>query len=270
MERIIDFHTHAFPDALADKAVKLLEKEGDVPARLDGRISSLISSMDECGIEASVVCSIATKPSQFLPILNWSKGIASDRILPFPSIHPDDDMAVENIAEIRKAGFLGIKMHPYYQSFDINEERLFRIYSKIAEENLILVLHTGFDFAFPRDRIATPEKIIRISDNFPCLKLVTTHMGAWDDWEDVRSLIVGRPVYMEISYSLDFLSEEHARDIILNHPSGYVFFGTDSPWTEQKNTINLLKKLSLEPALEKQILRDNASALLESVRRRPT
>jgi|GEM_PF-6568209 len=36
MKGLIDFHTHAFPDILTEKAIGLLEKEGGVPARLDG------------------------------------------------------------------------------------------------------------------------------------------------------------------------------------------------------------------------------------------
>jgi hypothetical protein len=67
---ITDFHTHAFPDALATRAIRALEAETDrVKARLDGRISSLLRSMDYAGIRRSVICSIATKPEQFDSIL---------------------------------------------------------------------------------------------------------------------------------------------------------------------------------------------------------
>ena len=69
MKGIIDFHTHAFPDELAERVIKMLEDEGGVKARLDGKISSLLGSMDKCGIEKSVICNIATKPAQFDSIL---------------------------------------------------------------------------------------------------------------------------------------------------------------------------------------------------------
>ena len=48
--RIIDFHAHAFPDALAERAMPALEEEGNIKAALDGKISSLLRSMDEAGI----------------------------------------------------------------------------------------------------------------------------------------------------------------------------------------------------------------------------
>jgi predicted TIM-barrel fold metal-dependent hydrolase len=269
MNWIIDFHTHAFPEGLAERAMKSLLEEGkkksDVTAHLDGRVASLLSSMDSNNIEKSVVCSIATKPSQFEPIIAWSKKIGSGRLIPFPSLHPDDPDAPDKVSRIRQEGFRGIKFHPYYQNFSIDEKRLFPVYKRISAEGLIVLMHTGFDLAFERNRICDPERIVRVLDNVPDLKFVASHLGAWEDWDEVERLIIGKKIYMEISYSLDILEKERARKMILAHPSEYVLFGTDSPWTGQDKTLSLLKGLTLGPEREKKILRDNALALLNSV-----
>ena len=269
MSGIIDFHTHAFPDALADRAIKALLEEGqkmyDVNAYLDGRISSLIGSMDRNGIDKSVICSIATKPSQFDPIFTWSKQVMSDRIIPFPSLHPEAANAEDQVRRIRAEGFKGVKFHPYYQDFSIDEERLFPIYRQIEQEGLIVVVHTGFDLAFERVRKADPARIVHVLDKFPDLKLVTTHLGSWEDWEEVEKLMMGRNIYMEISFSLDCMNRETARKIILNHPKDHVLFGSDSPWADQAQAITLLKSLELGEEREKLILRDNALKLLAAV-----
>lgn len=269
MRNIIDFHTHAFPDTLADRAMAALLEEGkkkwDVTAHLDGTISSLLSSMDRNGIAKSVICSIATRPSQFEPIFAWSRSVRSERIIPFPSLHPDDPDAREKVSLIKREGFKGIKFHPYYQNFTIDEERLFPVYERICEEGLIVVMHTGFDLAFERKRIADPAKIVHVMKRFPTFKLVTTHLGAWQDWDEVERLVVGKKIYMEISYALDLLDPERARRMILDHPAEYVLFGSDSPWTGQENTLALLRGLKLGPERERKILTDNAAALLNSV-----
>lgn len=269
MQGTIDFHTHAFPDELAQRAMAALLEEGkkksDVTAHLDGRVSSLLSSMDRNNIEKSIVCSIATKPSQFEPILAWSGKIRSDRLVPFPSLHPDDPKAVEKVSRIGQEGFKGIKFHPYYQNFSIDEKRLFPIYKRISEEGLIVLMHTGFDLAFERNRICDPERIMRVLEDFPDLKLVTSHLGAWEDWDEVERLIIGEKVYMEISYSLDILDPKRARKMILSHPAEYLLFGTDSPWTAQDKTLSLLKGLELGPERENKVLRDNALTLLNSI-----
>jgi len=266
MQGIIDFHTHAFPDPLAERAVQLLLEEGrkkyDVHAYLDGRISSLLTSMDRSGIEKSVICSIATKPSQFDPIVKWSKQIMSDRIIPFPSLHPESPDAVEQVRQIRAEGFKGVKFHPYYQDFSIDEKRLFPMYEELQKQRLIVVMHTGFDLAFERDRKCDPEKILRVLDSFPDLRLVTTHLGAWEDWDEVERHLSGKKIYMEISFSLDCMPMETARRIIMKHPKDHILFGTDSPWADQADALALLKNLELGQEMENLVLRKNALNLL--------
>lgn len=264
MKGIIDFHTHAFPDDLSERVIKMLEDEGGIKAHLDGKISSLLSSMDSCGIHSSVICNIATKPAQFDSIFRWSRQVRSERIIPFPSFHPYDPDFKNRIEEIKREGFKGIKFHPYYQEFTIDEERLLPVYKEISDKNLILVMHTGFDFAFPRTKIAGPQKILNILEKFPTLKLVTTHLGAWEQWDEVADLLLGKPIYMEISFSLDFL-DDTVRKIIANHPPEYILFGTDSPWTGQQKTLSLFRGLQLGIDKEELILGENALRLLNFV-----
>lgn len=265
MNGIIDFHTHAFPDKLAATAIPFLEEEGTVKAFLNGTISDLLASMDRAGVEMSVVGSIATRPAQFAAILAWSAKISSPRLIPFPSFHPADPQAIEQISRIKEAGFKGIKLHPYYQNFILDEERMLPLYERICEKNLLLLMHTGFDIAYPRDRIVDPVKIINVVDRFPELKLVTSHLGAWEDWQEVSKRMAGRPIYMDISYALDQIDRDLAREIILQHPREYILFGSDSPWGGQQETCEMLKGLELGEELESYILRENALQLLQSV-----
>ena len=262
MDKIIDFHTHAFPDKLAERAMKSLQGEGEIKAHLNGTVSALLSSMDRCGIEKSVVCSIATRPAQFDSIFKWSREIGSERIIPFPSLHPDDPGIPDKVSRIKEAGFKGLKLHPYYQDFFMDEERMFPLYEEISKAELILLVHTGFDFAFSRVERADPLRTLKIHERFPSLKLVTTHLGAWDQWEKVKEFLLGKPIYMEISFSLGLLPPEKAREIILNHPEKYIIFGTDSPWTDQGETLSLFRKLNLGHEKEKLILGENAVNLL--------
>ena len=139
------------------------------------------------------------------------------------------------------------------------------LYEKICEQNLIVLMHTGFDIAFPRDRIVDPAKIINVVNRFPELKLITSHLGAWEDWHEVNNRMAGRPIYMDISYTLDQIDRQLAREIILKHPREYILFASDSPWAGQQETYEMFKGLELGEELERYILRDNALQLLQSV-----
>jgi hypothetical protein len=260
---IIDFHAHAFPDELAERAIPALQAEApDVKAALDGKVSSLLRSMDEVGIEKVVVASIATKPKQFSSIVRWSKEIASDRIIPFPSFHPADPEVLDRVRILKEEGFKGLKLHPYYQGFDLDGERMWPIYEAIQASGLIWLCHTGFDIAFPRIRKCDPVRIRKVIEAFPELKLVTSHLGAWQDWEEVRLHLLGKPVYMELSFSIDQMPRALVMELMLTHPQEYLLFGTDSPWTDQKHTLGLFRSLHLDAEREAAILGGNASRLL--------
>jgi predicted TIM-barrel fold metal-dependent hydrolase len=261
MLRAIDFHTHAFPDNLAQVAMEKLQ-HGQIPAYLDGRLSSLLGSMDKAGIYRCVVCNIATRPKQFDSIMRWCKEIASERVVPFASIHPEDPEWELRIDKVAEEGLKGIKLHPYYQGFVINEKRLLPIYRRIAKNGLLLIMHTGFDIAFPKDRIADPEKVINVLNEVPDLRLITTHLGAWDDWEEVDRHLIGKDVYMEISFSLEILNKATAEDLLLRHNPDYLLFGTDSPWTDQIAAIERFQGLTLPEGLKEKTLFRNAERLL--------
>jgi predicted TIM-barrel fold metal-dependent hydrolase len=104
-----------------------------------------------------------------------------------------------------------------------------------------------------------------VSERFPDLKLVTTHLGSMNQWQEVESLLAGRKIYMEISFSLELLGPGRAKEILLKHPKDYILFGTDSPWVDQSKALSGFMELDLGADMNTAILRDNAQRLLESV-----
>jgi hypothetical protein len=259
---IVDFHAHAFPDALAERAMPRLEQEGEVAAVLDGKVSSLLRSMDQAGVDVSVVASIATRPQQFDAILQWSAEIASDRIIPFPSVHPADPDLVRRVRRVRDRGFRGLKLHPYYQDFDVDEERLRPLYEAAQDCGLVVLCHTGFDPAFPRVRRGDPARIRRVVEAFPRLTFVAPHLGAWDDWDEVDRHLTGRAIWMDLSYVIGLIAPERARSLILRHPPDRMLFGSDSPWAGQAETIAWVRGLDLGAEREDLVLGRNAVQLL--------
>ncbi|GAB5046432.1 amidohydrolase family protein [Thermodesulfovibrio sp. TK110] len=260
--QIIDFHTHAFPEEIAERAIKKLEENSQVKACLSGTLDDLLRSMDKNGVTKSVLCNIATRPEQFNSILKWSDKIRSDRIIPLPSVHPEDKEIKEHVKLIKKEGFYGIKMHPFYQNFAIDDEKVYTLYEALIENDLLIVMHCGYDIAFPEWDIASSERIMNLINRFPELKFIATHFGAWKQWDDVERLMIGKPIYMEISFCFGWMPDEKIKELILKHPSDYILFGTDSPWADQGKEIENLQKLGLAQEILEKIFHLNAENLL--------
>lgn len=260
--RCIDFHTHIFPDHLAPSTIDALAQVGNVTPASDGTAAGLLASMDRSGIEASVICSIATKPSQFPAIFAWSLAFRSERLIPFLSLHPDSDNISAEITQIKDAGFKGIKLHPYYQDFYLDEKRMQPLFEQIADQGLIVILHSGYDIGFPKEERADPEKIKKLITDVPHLKLVAAHLGSWQQWQKVEDFLVGEDIYLDIAFALEFLEREQACRILKEHRPDRLLFGSDSPWADQAAVKKLLVDLELGQGLTAGILGNNGAELL--------
>ncbi|HUS92727.1 MAG TPA: amidohydrolase family protein [Phycisphaerae bacterium] len=258
----IDVHTHAFPDALAERAVAELERIAPVRTVGEGTTASLLASMDAAGIDASVVCTIATRPEQTGSILRWCEAVRSERIVPFASIHPDTPEPGRWVERIVAAGVRGIKLHAFYQDFRIDEPRMEGIYAAAEALGLVVQLHCGEDFSFPVDDRAGAARVARVLDRHRGLKVIAAHMGGWRMWEQSERWLVGRDVFFETSYSLVDLGPERAADMIRRHGVERVLFGTDWPWSRQAEDVAVLRGLALADADREKVLGANAAALL--------
>jgi len=62
--KYFDFHTHAFVDSLAERAVGALAQTSDIKPYTDGTVRGLIEALDKNEIEKALLLPVATKPAQ--------------------------------------------------------------------------------------------------------------------------------------------------------------------------------------------------------------
>ncbi len=260
----IDVHAHAFPDDLAGKAIEVLNSEipESAHAVLDGSIADLLRSMDRAGIEAAVICNIATKPKQVDAIIRWSRTVDSERIIPLGSVHPAGDNPAGDVHKVAEAGLKGIKLHAMYQDFAVDAPAMLPIYEAICERGLVLTLHAGRDIAYPPDDDrASPERIRRVHDAFPDMPIVAAHMGGWKMWGQVARKLAGTDVYLETSYSFGMGCEGELDRIMERHCAERILFGTDSPWVDQALTLERVEAAFPDAVFRRKVLHENAVKL---------
>lgn len=259
---IIDFHVHGFPDDLAARAVAALSERSRLVPHTDGTIGSIKASMREAGIDRSVVLSIATRPQQASNITRWAASIQDGSITAFGSIHPDSPDWRAELTAIWEAGLKGIKLHPDYQEFFVDEKRLFPIYEKAFDLGLIVVFHAGLDIGLPSPIHCTPGRLRRVVRSFPDGRIVAAHLGGFKSWDDVEKYLVGENIFLDTSFSLKWMERSRFLKILRTHGCDKLFFATDSPWSGQKEELELLRDLGLTPGEERAVTGGNAAKLL--------
>jgi len=259
---IIDFHVHCFADEIAERAVASLSQVAGLPPRSDGTVAGIKSSMKKAGIDKSVLLSIATKPQQTRKITQWAASVQSEEIIAFGSIHPDSEDWEDELVSLYEAGIIGIKFHPDYQKFYVDDPKMFPIYEKAAELGLIIVFHAGVDIGLPAPYHCPPVRMKRVVRAFPGAKIVAAHLGGFDYWDEVEDILAGEKLYLDTSFSLYKLGKEQFLRIASKHGYDRLLFASDSPWGDQTEEVKRLQSLILPSDIEDAILGGNALRLL--------
>lgn len=259
---IIDFHTHCFPDALAERVVPALAEIANIEPFCPGTVSGLLTSMKQAGVDYSVMLQIATKPSQNHTVNTWAIERNEPGIIAFGSIHPLGDDWSDELDRLAAAGIKGIKLHPEYQQFYVDADFMRPIYARLRELGLIVVFHAGIDVGIAPPVHGTPQHFANILDLLPEGRTVLAHMGGWMSWDAVENLLVGSHLLFDTSYSSEFMDPEQTHRMIRNHGADKFLMGSDSPWEAQTTAIHAIQQLGLSNSDEQAILGGNAARLL--------
>ncbi|NCC86363.1 MAG: amidohydrolase [Clostridia bacterium] len=261
---VIDFHTHAFPEKIAKSAISTLAYRcGNCYPKHEGTIDSLMQKIKQSKCDKAVVLNIATNPKQQKNVNDFAISLLSiPDVIPFGSVHPDSDNAIEELIRLKEAGIKGIKLHPNYQNFFVDDERLFPIYEKVAELGLITVFHSGVDIGLPDPISCTPDRLLKILPIFKGTPVVAAHMGGYLLWQEVLHKLAGTEIYLDTSYSFSRTPPPWANQIIQKHGADKILFGSDTPWSSTEDEIRFIESLDLTEQQKEQIYYKNAAKLL--------
>jgi len=261
----IDIHTHAFADEIAQEAIAKLEAGADQKAHGNGTVQSLVNNMIKSGIDYSVICSIATKPKQVSKIIDWSVKIKQQysSVIPFASIYPDQNYK-ESIDSVVSHNLIGVKFHPYYQNFTVDDKKFYPMYEYLQKNHLIVLFHAGHDIAFPKDDRVSPKRLAQIQKDFPDLKLIAAHLGAWLLWDEVYEYMLDSSIFIDTAYIKGYITDEQMNKIFNNFSSKRILLGSDFPWGNQETDVSLIEKLDLSIEDKENIYYKNALKLFQS------
>lgn len=252
-----------FPDKIAKGAIETLSARAKIPAYTDGTCSDTLSKMEKAGIDVAVALSIATNVKQTKNVNNFAIEVnKSDRLVAFGSIHPDDADYRSELDRLADSGIKGIKLHPDYQDFYIDEKRMQPIYEYILKKGFVLLFHAGLDAGLPSPVHATPERIMNVLGLFNKEKVCLAHMGGFNMHERLFETIMGKDIYIDTSCVAEFVGNDVFMELLKAHRRDKVLFATDSPWNEAGAAVENIKSLDIDEEYRKMIFSENAIRLL--------
>lgn len=262
MQPVTDFHAHAFPDFLYQKAMaELTANAAEYRPFHDGSLAGLRAEMNRAGVGRAVVANIATRPGNAARILDWSLQIRSDDIHPLGSVYPGDPAAPDEIAAFAAAGFKGIKLHPMYQNFTVDDPAVYPVYEHCARHGLFILFHAGFDVAFPGNVQAAPARFAALRRDFPDLVMIISHAGGWQAWKEAVDVLAGGDYYIECSFATE-MPPALLAELIRRHDPRKLLFGSDTPWMDMRREREYLEQAIGDAAQADYALRLNAARLL--------
>jgi len=273
---IIDFHTHTFPDELAKKTIPYLENKAGFIAKTDGTISGLEKSMREANIDISVLLPVVTNPKQVEKINNCAiENNKLDKFISFGGIHPDYELYEVELKRLKENGIKGIKLHPDYQNTFIDDDKYIKIVDKAFELGLIVITHSGVDYGSAEEVKVTPDRVKNLLSKLNHKGIfVLAHMGYTYKWDMIIDEFKGYDIYFDLALSLGTLIRNNVKTPLMDEKtllkfintfgSERILFATDSPWMNQKESVEVINSYkSIKDSDKENIMYKNAIRLLD-------
>jgi len=261
MDRIIDFHNHIFPEKIARRVTEFLAGYYEFDPEGTGELDDLLASSHSAGMSKLIVHSTATRASQVKSVNIYLRDVVAEQkgyFVGFGTMHPDFEDIEGELKSIVSYGLRGLKLHPDFQEFCIDSDKMYKIYEAVGDSLPILV-HVGDKKA----DASSPERMARAVRDFPNVTFIAAHFGGYSNWDDAYEYLAGKDLYFDTSSTLQFLPADDAMRIIRKHGVEKMLFGSDYPMSSHAESLRLFYKLPLSYEEQELILYKNAGKLLK-------
>ena len=260
--KIIDIHTHIYPEKIARKATEsgrnFYQLRGS--EEMYGTVDMLLNRGRQAGISRFVVLPVSNLPTRVHGINEFilEQTKEHDCFLGFGTLHAEMDGLMEEVDWILQNGLHGIKMHPDSQRFTIDDMRLFPMYDAI-QGKLPVILHMGDQ----RYNYSHPLRLRRILEMFPRLEVIAAHFGGYSMFDTARELLEDTGCIFDISSAMMFMEEGEAERYINYYGAERLAYGTDYPLWDPVEEVQRFQNLKLTGAQFDQIAHKTAQRILK-------
>ena len=259
--RAADAHAHIYPGKIAEKATASVGDFYHIPMHNVGLPHVLAQRGGEAGIDRFLVCSVATKVEQVRSINQFiqEKCQKYPQFIGLGAWHQDITDISGEMDDIQARGLRGIKLHPDFQKFMIDDPKMLDVYKEAHRRGLPVLFHTGDS----RTEFSSPHRLMNVIDKLPDFTCIAAHLGGYSEWEEARRELSGTNVYIDTSSSLFKISPEEAKENIAHFGVDHTMFGTDFPMWDPKEELERFFALGFSQEENQAMLYDNFARLFQ-------
>ena len=254
--KLIDFHAHVYPAAIARMATQSVCDFYELQSDNAGTPEEKLDLDRLVGICKTLLLPVSVSPKH----TRSANAFVAEQMrlhpefIAFGTVHPADADLPAQLEENRRLGLVGIKLHPDMQKINADDPLLFPLYDALQGREP-LYLHAGD----PRTGYSHPARIRHILQTFPRLTVVAAHMGSWQ-MQDIATPLLScfENCIVDTSSALSWMPAEKAASIINAYGADRVFFGTDYPVGDPVREANAFAALPLRDGDREKIAYLNA------------
>ena len=257
--KIIDIHTHVYPDAIAAKAAQNVRNYYDIGRNMDGTPQMLLQRGGQAGICRYVILPVAVRAENVDSINHFilEQTETHPSFVGLGTLHADMEKIGDAADHIAAMGLRGIKFHPDCQHFDIDDPRLYPAYEAI-QGKLPVFLHMGDK----RYNYSHPARLRHVLELFPRLQTIAAHFGGYTMYETACQELRDTNCIMDVSSSLMFMAPGVAEHYINLYGAERMAFGTDYPVWDPVEEVERFLQLNLTACQQEQIAWKTAARFL--------
>lgn len=240
---ILDAHVHLGPSG---EWLPYLDPERDA--------ETVLAAMDDADVDKAIIFSnpvVGDRYPEMNDIILEAVEEYPDRFIGFGRVDPRrGNEAIEELKRCDDMGLVGIKLHPFVETYRPDHPNFEKLFDAIHERDMIILTHTGQGFA----SAGLMKKVLEDRED---MKVILGHLNegcisAAEKYDNVYVDTSGTRVYM-----LEYACSEIPDKIV---------FGSDHPYLNYKVQKTVVEAADISDSRKDKIFSDNLKGLLSDTK----
>ncbi len=240
---ILDAHVHLGPSG---EWLPYLDPERDA--------ETVLAAMDDADVDKAIIFSnpvVGDRYPEMNDIILEAVEEYPDRFIGFGRVDPRrGNEAIEELKRCDDMGLVGIKLHPFVETYRPDHPNFEKLFDAIHERDMIILTHTGQGFA----SAGLMKKVLEDRED---MKVILGHLNegcisAAEKYDNVYVDTSGTRVYM-LEYACSEIPDK-------------ILFGSDHPYLNYKVQKTVVEAADISDSRKDKIFSDNLKGLLSDTK----